>query len=179
MLIGGVLVAFAAWLFGTLGQVTARPGRLVASVFAVAALLGASLLLPLNPSANATTAGTMPVDSDLYEEFTPDRLEELRAEGRPVFINLTAAWCITCEVNDRVVLSRDAVVDAMEAQDIAYLKGDWTNRDADITALLESYGRNGVPLYLVYPKGAGEAQMLPQILTERLVLEAFNGVDAS
>jgi hypothetical protein len=74
----------------------------------------------------------------------------LRAENRPVFVNMTAAWCITCLVNERVALSTDAVKSAFSAGNIAYLKGDWTNRNPEITRILERHGRSGVPLYLLY-----------------------------
>ncbi len=178
VMFGGVLVAMAAWLFGILGHVSARTSRLATGGLAVLALIGASLLIPTDgPLANSTAEATAS-ETRSYESFTTERLGELRNEGRPVFINLTAAWCITCEVNDRVVLEREAVVDAMEVNDIAYLKGDWTNQDPDITSLLAEFGRNGVPLYLIYPKGTGDARVLAQIVSVSLVLEAFNGVSS-
>jgi thiol:disulfide interchange protein DsbD len=97
----------------------------------------------------------------------------LRAEGRPVFINLTAAWCISCLVNERVALSDDKVINAFRQSGITYLKGDWTNRDPRITALLTKFGRSGVPLYVMYPKGSASTPVvLPQILTPDIVLSA-------
>jgi len=91
-----------------------------------------------------------------------------------VFINLTADWCITCLVNERVALSSDNVVQLMRNNNITYLKGDWTNSDPQITELLGRFNRSGVPLYLLYPHGQGEVQILPQILTESMVIEALN-----
>lgn len=178
ILLGGVLVAFAVWSLGMLERVGTRGSRIAASTLAIVALVGASLLLPSGRGTQATTADVDPAGGKIYEAFTPARLEQLRSEGRPVFINLTAAWCITCEVNDRVVLSRDDVVATMKDHSIAYLKGDWTNSDPAITDLLEAHGRNGVPLYLLYPKGDGAARILPQILTESLLLDVFNDVGA-
>lgn len=108
------------------------------------------------------------------EPYTAARLEALRAEGRPVFINLTAAWCITCLVNEKVALGRDSVRQQLHSKGIAYLKGDWTNRDPEITRLLQQFGRSGVPLYLYFPPGHGsEIVVLPQVLTENTVLEAL------
>ena len=100
------------------------------------------------------------------------------AAGKPVFVNLTAAWCITCKVNERVALDTDAVRAAMRERGITYLKGDWTSRNPEITRLLERHGRSGVPLYLLYAGGA-EPAVLPQILTEGTVLAALESVPAS
>jgi thiol:disulfide interchange protein DsbD len=83
---------------------------------------------------------------------------------------MTAAWCVTCLVNERVAISTTAVRQAFAASDVAYLKGDWTRQDPAITAFLQQNGRDGVPLYVFYPAGGGQAQVLPQILTENAVL---------
>ena len=90
-----------------------------------------------------------------------------------MFVNFTAAWCISCLVNERVALSRPEVVAALQGQNVAYLKGDWTNRNAEIAQALHKLGRDGVPLYVLYsPKG--EPKILPQVLTPSLVVEALN-----
>ncbi|HKZ08197.1 MAG TPA: thioredoxin family protein, partial [Methylomirabilota bacterium] len=116
-----------------------------------------------------------------WEPWSPRRLAEARAEGRPVFVNFTAAWCITCLVNERVALRSPAVAEAFARQQVVYLKADWTNRNADIAAALEGFGRSGVPLYVVYPRqragaGAAEPIVLPPILTEGTVLDAVEGI---
>jgi len=105
--------------------------------------------------------------------YSPELLAELRNDNQPVFINLTADWCITCLVNERVALSSEEVMGLMRDNSISYLKGDWTNSDPQITELLGRFNRSGVPLYLVYPRGLGEAEILPQILTESMVIEAL------
>ncbi len=87
---------------------------------------------------------------------------------------MTAAWCISCLVNERVALSRPEVQQAFAQGGVAYLKGDWTREDPAITAVLKAHGRSGVPLYLYYAPGAAEAQVLPQILTPGLVIEAIS-----
>jgi thiol:disulfide interchange protein len=107
------------------------------------------------------------------EAFTPERLATLRAAGRPVFVNMTAAWCVTCLVNERVAISTDAVRKAFAKADVAYLKGDWTRQDSAITEFLRENGRDGVPLYVFFPAGGGRQEILPQILTESEVLEAL------
>ena len=97
----------------------------------------------------------------------------MRAANRAVFVDATAAWCITCLVNEDAVLSRDTVKGAFASKKVAYLVADWTNQNPEITALLKENGRSGVPLYLYYAPGAAKPQVLPQILTEGLVLGAL------
>mgnify|MGYP003334397364 CR=1 FL=1 len=107
-----------------------------------------------------------------YEPYSAAKLESLRGEGRPVFINATAAWCITCLVNERVALSGDKLKRAFDDKKVAALKADWTNQDPEITKLLAQEGRSGVPLYLYYAPGASTRVVLPQLLTEATVLAA-------
>jgi thiol:disulfide interchange protein DsbD len=113
---------------------------------------------------DAAAAGAVP-----WEPWSPRRLAEARAEGRPVFVNFTAAWCITCLVNEQTSLASAAVKAAFARKGVAYLKGDWTSRDPEISRVLERHGRSGVPLYLLYT-GRGEPVVLPQILTPATVL---------
>jgi thiol:disulfide interchange protein len=104
------------------------------------------------------------------EAFTPQRLAALRSAGKPVFVNMTAAWCVTCLVNERVAIGTDEVRKAFAADDVTYLKGDWTRQDPEITAFLRQNGRDGVPLYVFFPADGGQPEVLPQILTEGTVL---------
>ncbi|WP_040849176.1 thioredoxin family protein, partial [Nitrospirillum viridazoti] len=113
---------------------------------------------------------------DGFEAFSPATLDKLRADGRPVLVDFTAAWCITCLVNERVALSSDIVHQALKSHNVALLKGDWTNRDAEITRVLQAHGRSGVPLYLFYRPGQAEPDVWPQILTEAQVLEAVGNL---
>jgi thiol:disulfide interchange protein DsbD len=101
----------------------------------------------------------------------------LRDEGRPVFVNMTAAWCVTCLVNERMALAQPPVRQGFAARNVAYLKGDWTVQDAAITRFLHSHGRDGVPLYVLYPPGHATPVVLPQILTEAAVLAALERMD--
>ena len=98
---------------------------------------------------------------------------EARAAGQPVLVNFTADWCVTCKINERAALSSRKVAEALEAADGVYLVADWTRRDDAITRELEARGRSGVPLYLLYPAGGGEPRVLPQLLTEGLVVDAL------
>lgn len=113
-----------------------------------------------------------------WQTYSPETLNRLRAEGRPVFVNLTADWCLTCLANERLALSTSEVEAAFDRNGVVTLKGDWTNTDPEITELLTAYGRSGVPLYLWFPANQeGPAQVLPQLLTRSLVIEALEGTN--
>jgi len=170
-LFGLVLVGFAVWAYGRT-QLAARRTRLRGGGIAAAALAASvALLMALPPAEGPAAAPSTGRDGLAYEPFTPARLDELAAEGKPAFVNLTAAWCITCLVNERIALDSDAVRQAFAARGIVPLKGDWTGQSPEITRFLEHFGRSGVPLYLLYD-GRSAPVMLPQILTERTVLAA-------
>ncbi len=109
----------------------------------------------------------------LGEPFSETRLAELLAQGRPVLVNMTADWCITCKVNERVALSGERFASALSQHGVHYLVGDFTREDPAIARYLARFGRNGVPLYVLYPAGGGEPALLPQLLTPRLVEEAL------
>jgi thiol:disulfide interchange protein DsbD len=154
-------------------------GLRAAGGLATAAALAALLLAQPPGGDPATAASSTAEDSAPYEAYTPERLAGLRAEGRAVLVNLTAAWCITCLVNERVALSSPAFAAALEQGAVTYLKGDWTSRDPRITELLHSHGRSGVPLYLLYPPGPdAPAEVWPQLLTEGFVLERLERLPA-
>src|SRR5437016_5708967 len=113
-----------------------------------------------------------------WEPFSPERLAELRASGKPVFVNFTAAWCVTCLVNERVALRSPAVAEVFAKKGVVALKADWTTRDPVISRMLGSLGRSGVPLYALYPPGAaiGTPTLLPQILTEGALIDAIDKI---
>ena len=174
-LIGLVLVGFAAWVWERGRAAAPRIGRIAqaAAILAIVAVGALAVTLPQDravPSAQAAADG--------IEPFTQARLDSLVSAHRPVFIDMTAAWCITCAVNEATSLNTRAVRAAMAERGVTYMKGDWTNQNPEITRLLEKYGRSGVPLYLLYA-GTGEPQVLPQILTEGTVLAALDAVPAA
>jgi thiol:disulfide interchange protein len=176
-LAGLTFIGFAAWLYEA-SRGAGRAWRRVATAVAGLAVVGAVALGPVMDatlsSAPARAQGTGGTSS---EQFSPRRLAELRAKGVPVFVNFTAGWCITCLVNERVALRSPAVADAFARKGVVYLKADWTNRDPQIAAVLASFGRNGVPLYLLYPPtAAGEPMLLPQILTQGTIIAAIEKI---
>ncbi|MEP6831466.1 MAG: protein-disulfide reductase DsbD domain-containing protein [Rhizomicrobium sp.] len=165
-----VAFALAAWLW-TVTRDLSTGGRGVGTVAALlvllASLYGISMLQGEGapPPATSATANAQP--------FTPERLASLRASGKPVFVDATAAWCITCLVNEKAVLSQPGIKTAFNDRHIEYLIADWTNRNDAITKMLSENGRSGVPLYLYYAPGAEKPVILPQILTESGVLDAM------
>ncbi len=162
LLAAAVLTGLAAWLFGA-SQRASVVGRSAAPARAASAVaLALGLAVVFWPSAARLSP----------EPFSPERLATLRAAHKPVFVNFTAAWCVTCQVNDRLALSGAQVADAFGKSGVVYLKGDWTDRDAVIEQALAEHGRAGVPLYLMYPASGAEPEVLPQILTEGAVVDA-------
>lgn len=129
--------------------------------------LGALIIVP-----NSTPAQAGPIDGGSLnaETFSEIRLEEMRAQGQPVFVYFTADWCITCKANEIGALNREAVATHFEAQNIAVLVGDWTSGDPVVGRFLESHGRSGVPLYLYYAPYR-EPEIMPQILTVGMLTE--------
>lgn len=114
--------------------------------------------------------------SNAWEVYSPQRLAKLRSEGKAVFINMTADWCITCKANEKLVFT-DETLTHMKNKQIVLLKGDWTNYNPEITKLLEKYNRGGVPLYLLFPAKVGaEAKLLPQILSPGKFEQAINSI---
>jgi thiol:disulfide interchange protein DsbD len=173
-LAGLVLIAFAAWLYEATRHATSVR-RVVARGMTASSVVLAVALTQLMPGAAARPDAAERVHG---ERYTTARLAELRAQGTPVFVNVTAAWCITCLVNERLVLRAPAVIDGFARKGVIHLTADWTNRDLEISRMLASFDRNGVPLYLLYAgsgRGASERPtVLPQILTERAVLDSLD-----
>lgn len=172
---GMVLIGFGIWLLRQLGGV-----RKIASRVAYAGFAGLALLAALGTIAfidSPVIAATAPVPGQSsaaageWQPWSAEAVERARAEGKPVFVNFTAAWCITCLVNERTALATDAVQAKFDSAGVVRLKGDWTRRDKAITDALAGFGRSGVPLYIVYPADKAQPpRVLPQILTEAGVL---------
>ena len=173
-LFGLVLVGFAAWIYGRT-RLAAPLGRSLGAGFAAAGFAAAILLVASFATTGIGMTAASAQDRLAYEPFTAARLAALEAAGKPVFVNLTADWCVTCLINERVVLDSEGVRQAFAARGIVALKGDWTSRNPEITALLQEFGRSGVPLYLLYG-GQGKPVILPQILTASSVLDALGKV---
>ncbi|HWV15062.1 MAG TPA: thioredoxin family protein [Cellvibrio sp.] len=169
---GMVALAFAAWLYQTTRNTSTGTERLgtggaVATALLTLAIGYAGIDSNKTPGSTSEVAQT----ERNWESYSAERLQQLRAEGKPLFLNFTASWCISCLVNEQVALSHADVKNAFKTAGITYLKGDWTKRDPAITAILTQFGRSGVPLYVFYPAGSNSHPIeLPQILTPDIVL---------
>ena len=180
--IGLVLLGFAGWVLGLAQRGTGRSARrlgyglaTIGGVGTVAVLAWLAVAPAASAGPSATVAGSVSAaEIPGAEPYSATRLAALRADGRGVFVDMTAAWCITCQVNQRIALSPARVRAAFAADRVAYLVGDWTRQDPAITAYLQAHGRDGVPLYVYYPPGGRTGEVLPQILTPGLVLRTLH-----
>lgn len=164
-IVASLFVAVALWWVGR------RPDRFqltpitaLAAAVLVPLVLGVFTAGPLNRAVAGSAKSVVASDG-----FTEQRLAELRAANRPVFVYFTADWCLTCKVNEKAAIERAEVADAFKRSNVAVLVGDWTNGDPAIGRFLEAHGRSGVPLYLYYRPGAAAPEILPQVLTPGLL----------
>ena len=168
---GLVLVAFAVWIYGRT-RLAATVGR-VLGMGLTGAGSAAAIFLAVSLTGATQTKSAVLQDALQYEPFTTQRLAALESSGKPVFVNLTASWCVTCLINERVALGTSDVRQAFAERGIVPLKGDWTSQNPEITQFLQQFGRSGVPLYLFYSGKGDEPVMLPQILTAASVLDVI------
>jgi thiol:disulfide interchange protein DsbD len=161
-----VATGMAAWAFGV-AQRGARRFRWLSGAAAVAA---ASFVVWAAGAVQAP--GASAVSDTAWSPWSAAEQQRALAAGRPVFVDFTAAWCVTCQFNKRTVLASDAVERAFAERKVVRLKADWTHRDDAITRELARFGRNGVPVYVIYD-GRGDARLLPELLTESVVIEAL------
>ncbi len=168
-------VGLGAWIYGRASQAAleGRPHR--ARVAWAGALVVVGLAIALTRATVPVAAAPVTADGLGWEPFSVERRDQLRAAGTPVFIDFTAAWCLSCQVNERVALGTPAVRAKLREHGVALLKADWTRRDDRITEALASYGRQGVPLYVLYGREKdAPPRLLPEVLTPGIVLEALD-----
>ncbi|NEO37575.1 MAG: thiol:disulfide interchange protein [Moorea sp. SIOASIH] len=175
-LTGLILIAFATWLHQKT-RLLPPLGKHLGSICALVAL-GFSLSLAQISTTTPTAVTHNQNQGIKWQAYTAQRLVKLRQSGSPVFLNFSASWCITCLVNERVALNQPETIAAFESKKIALLKADWTNRDPAITKALESFGRSGVPLYVLYPADSEFTPpiILPQILSPDQVQRAIKNL---
>ncbi|MBL8386549.1 MAG: thioredoxin family protein [Burkholderiales bacterium] len=161
-----VLIGLGTWMI-------ARPGGGAWRAFAaLVAVAGVVIAWPGGESA-ATPAATSQAEG--WAPWSKDEIAKLNGAGTPVFVDFTAAWCVTCQVNKKVVLETRAVRDAFAAKSVKLMRADWTRRDPAITAALAEFGRNGVPVYVLHAPGKPPL-ILPEILSERIIADALKGL---
>ncbi|HLN49720.1 MAG TPA: protein-disulfide reductase DsbD domain-containing protein [Steroidobacteraceae bacterium] len=173
-LAGAILVALAAWSYQK-SKMSSSGSRMAALITTLAAVLLA-VALPVRfagVAAAAPNAGAQAADA--WQPYDAARVAELNARGRPLLLNFTASWCLTCLLNERNAFADAAVMRTFSGKGVTLMKGDWTNRDPAITKALANFGRAGVPLYVVYNSQPGSTApvVLPQLLTPGIVQSAF------
>lgn len=114
------------------------------------------------------------VEQEIWQDYSPQLVSQSLAEGKSVFIDVTAAWCITCKANERIALSGDRFEKLVNDNGIVLVKADWTNPSPQVDALIADFNRDGVPLYAFYEAGSFVPEILPQILTYGLIEETFS-----
>ena len=164
LLLALVVGGLAAWAWGR----WTPPGASRRSVF-----VGRTVGLTALAAAGALVLVSLAPAEEEWAPFEADAVEALVAAGEPVFIDFTATWCLTCQVNKKTSLTTDAVREAFDAAGVTTVRADWTDQDPEITAYLDRFGRTGVPLYVFYPGGGAEPVLLPEVLTPGIVLDAL------
>lgn len=161
LLLGFLVLAVAGWVLGR------WPGKRLAAVVA-ALIVALGLFIPLAPRQTSAVA---------WQAYSPEKLAQLRAEGKPVFVDFTAAWCLSCQVNERLVLNSAEVKQRFLDKKVQLLRADWTQYDPGITRELAQLGRSGVPTYVVYaPGGTAPPDVLPEVLSKGIVLKALDEI---
>lgn len=169
-----LILGFCAWVYGALPGASPRVRRVVLILLAGLLAISSPLLFkkilessPVSPSSGSGEG----ID---WVPYSPEALESLRSQGKPVFLDFTASWCLTCQFNEKTAINLPSVRSLLREKGITAMKGDWTNSDPAITAALKSFGRVGVPLAVFYPAGKGISPVvLPELLTEQIVLDAI------
>jgi len=180
-----LFASIAAWSYGRWGTPGETTGfRLVTLALTIFISLGAIILVisftkttPESTVARSATATTETATKDGWQPWTQRAVDAALAHGRPVFVDFTAAWCLSCKVNEIAALETDSVKQAFAQNNVALFRADWTHSDPEISKTLRQFNRDGVPLYLLYsPKNKDAPQELPEVLTPGIVLDALKNL---
>lgn len=175
MLICAVVVSFAAWLYG-MAQRRRYIGQSYKALLAVTVVLFIAAVSPL-PGVmyvQPSQPDLARVENITQVKWSPQTVEEMRGHGKAIFVDFTASWCITCQVNERTSLSTAAVKQALVSTNTIYMVADSTKFNADIDDAMTAFGQGGLPLYVVYPADGSAPKVLPQVLTPTIVVNALN-----
>ncbi|MXW32586.1 MAG: thiol:disulfide interchange protein [Rhodothermaceae bacterium] len=173
LLLGLLLFAAAVWILGWWPsvRVTSSVRNVTRGIALVIACVGIWSAYQGAQQESMSQADATP-DSH-WSDYSTEKVQQLSSEGRPVFVDFTATWCLTCQVNKKTTLSSSTLLSAFAQKGVVLMRADWTSRDAEITRALESHGRSGVPLYVLYPGNNDSPVLLPEVLTESIVLNAL------
>ncbi|HTX75088.1 MAG TPA: protein-disulfide reductase DsbD domain-containing protein [Terracidiphilus sp.] len=184
LLVGFLLLAIAGWFLGrwpAKGLATTMAGLIVVAVVVLSAYSGRYLAIPA-PQTLKFEVSMTPEQMEQRENrsvghwglWSTNEVATAEAYGHPVFVDFTAKWCLSCQVNERIALTRPEVMKAFEDAHVVLLKADWTQQDPAIAQALQSLGRSGVPAYALYPPGQGSPTLLPEALTPGIVIDAVS-----
>ena len=174
-----LVLSLAGWIYGRWGNLAMPKRTRIISTSLSLIIIIVSIYLSLDSVKSfAVTPGELTTksgkDGIKWQPYAPEYLEQLKAEGKPIFLDFTAAWCLSCQVNESVAFGSEKVQQRFEQLGIIAVKADWTLRDETITQALAQYGRNSVPLYVYYPEGTAEKPIiLPEIITPGIVLDVL------
>jgi thiol:disulfide interchange protein DsbD len=169
-----LLLGFCAWVYGSLLESSSRLRTPFLILLLVILGTGSAFLVNRIGDSTPVTKSTASQEGIPWITYSSQTLESLRSEGKPLFLDFTASWCLTCQFNERTAINIPSVRQLLREKGITAMKGDWTNSDPAITEALKSFGRVGVPLAIFYPAGKGsEPIVLPELLTERIMLETL------
>jgi thiol:disulfide interchange protein DsbD len=168
LLVGFLLIAIAGWF---LGRWPAQRWSTIIAALILVGFIGLSTWAPKNLAAAAPSSSAR---SGEWEPWSAETVSRYQSQGRPVFVDFTASWCLSCQVNERVALTTPEVRKAFADANVALLRADWTQHDEAIAQTLASLGRNGVPVYALYVPGEASPRLLPEVLTPGIVTDALN-----
>ena len=174
-----IIVSIGGWIFGRWGNIAKpKPTRVKAMILTALFIIGGVVFSFKYIDTNAKVTQNVEQGNINWQKFTPELLKKSLEEGKPVFIDFTAAWCLSCQVNEKVAFGSKEVQDTFKKLGVVMLKADWTNSDETITKELAKFGRNSVPLYVLYSgKKNEEPQILPEIITPGIILDALKKIE--
>src|ERR1039457_2783994 len=175
LLVSFLLLAIAGWF---LGRWPAQRWATVVAAFIVLGVVGVGVFGPGKLASAPESRGVAEYRAG-WEPWSEAAVTKYQAQGRPVFVDFTASWCLSCQVNERVALSRPEVQKAFADSNVALLRADWTHHDDAIGQTLASLGRSGVPAYVLYVPGEASPRLLPEVLTPGIVTEALGNLPPS
>ena len=171
-----LVIAIVCWMKGAFVVPTASAGKRAFVFLLMLLLLLSSGFYFIGGRFRESTPDLVQTQQGGWQLFTPERLQNERDQGHAVFLDFTAAWCLTCKFNEKAVLESSDVREAFQRHNIVKLKADWTNGDPAITKLLQQFGRPGVPLYVLYPGKSQEPFVFPELLTKNLLLDKLQSI---